>query len=84
MNVASSLDGRSCTEYSYEIVDGISSIEIENLLLDSEDDEGCVEMEEDKEVKSEGNCNQVGNDRAILASLSSSSTLPRLIHTPFC
>eukprot|EP00579_Thalassiosira_antarctica_P003480 CAMPEP_0201902834 /NCGR_PEP_ID=MMETSP0902-20130614/55161_1 /ASSEMBLY_ACC=CAM_ASM_000551 /TAXON_ID=420261 /ORGANISM="Thalassiosira antarctica, Strain CCMP982" /LENGTH=884 /DNA_ID=CAMNT_0048436851 /DNA_START=145 /DNA_END=2800 /DNA_ORIENTATION=- len=82
MHVASSLDGRTTTEY--EILDGISSkgtIEVEDLTLDSEDDEGCVGVEEDKEVavKSEGNRNQVVNEiAATLANFSPCSTLPSL------
>mmetsp|Transcript_26190 Transcript_26190/g.56218 ORF Transcript_26190/g.56218 Transcript_26190/m.56218 type:complete len:990 (-) Transcript_26190:180-3149(-) len=82
MHIPSSLDGRSTTEY--EILDGISSkgtIEVEDLILDGEDDVDRIGGRSDKkkEVKSEGNYNQVGNETAaMLANMSPISTLPSL------
>lgn len=72
-HVASSLDGRSTTEY--EMLDGISSkgtIEVEDLILEGDDD--------DEEYAARGNESKEGREdaAAILGSLSPASTIPSL------
>ena len=67
MHVASSLDGRSTTEY--EILDGISSkgtIEVEELIID-DDDEDC-DAPPSLDEKKTGNKNEGRNEMAAMLS----------------
>ena len=82
MHVASSLDGRSTTEY--ELLDGISSkgtIEVEELILDEDDCDRTPPSLEDENKKKEGKSftfNVAGDEvaaSALLANPSSGATV---------